>query len=339
VTSSKWSRGGFTLIELLVVVAIIALLISILLPALSQAKEQACITTCLANLRGIAQAANDYLIDDTSGDLPWALPKPYYAGGEMFTWRAFFTEFIWGGGYPWASFHDWQNIGMGAGNQSDIYSVRPKYRPMNPYLGPGVSWDVGSYDPLERFTGVSAEKRNMPGFFKCPSDNSPWVPLAGGAHNEKLEGDTAFQTWYYWGTSYPINWYWPYYYEMLPPYNPNDLLTILFKEGRNILRDRSARYSSEFIIFYENRMNYAIEGGRPPLYPLEPPWRTGRRTQVGWHKQQDYYTAAFLDGSARYDRFDTRFNFGDDWSIWPNKPWEGVWKDYEDYAPIDANAN
>ncbi|MBN2445822.1 MAG: type II secretion system protein [Phycisphaerae bacterium] len=58
-------QGGFTLIELLVVIAIIALLISILMPSLARAREQARRAYCLANLRGVGQAALCYADEDS----------------------------------------------------------------------------------------------------------------------------------------------------------------------------------------------------------------------------------------------------------------------------------
>lgn len=55
-----------------------------------------------------------------------------------------------------------------------------------------------------------------------------------------------------------------------------------------------------------------------------------RNTGLGWHKKRDFHAAGFLDGSARYQRFDTRFIGGPGWTTWPNKPWLDAWAQYND---------
>jgi len=68
------TRFGFTLIELLVVIAIISVLISMLMPALASARRSARHIKCLANLKGIGQGVDAYMISTSKGLLPRVLP-------------------------------------------------------------------------------------------------------------------------------------------------------------------------------------------------------------------------------------------------------------------------
>ncbi|MEM1444632.1 MAG: prepilin-type N-terminal cleavage/methylation domain-containing protein [Planctomycetota bacterium] len=56
-------RPGFTLIELLVVIGIIAVLVAILLPVLGSAREAGKATVCLSNMRQLATATTNYMLD------------------------------------------------------------------------------------------------------------------------------------------------------------------------------------------------------------------------------------------------------------------------------------
>ncbi|MBU0640483.1 MAG: prepilin-type N-terminal cleavage/methylation domain-containing protein [Planctomycetes bacterium] len=332
-------RRAFTLIELLVVVAIIALLISILLPALSRAKEQAKTTVCLSNLRSLGQAANTYLLENS--DLPWALPAEYQAAGwdpGHRSWNVY-TEFVYGGGRPdktTAQFQAALGSGMKGGAREykfyDITVAPPRVRPMNKYIGSSVSWDNPERDRNPRRVLIPAE---IPDFFKCPSDCTPWVPWAGGgAANDDLEGSSPFSTWEFWGTSYAINWYWPNYYEPLSwvqdMYPNNVFLRVLGGMndteglGTRMMRNKGGRWASEFIIFYENRLNYAMESARP-----EGMTNSFEKNFAGWHKQVDYHAAGFMDGSGRYTKYDTRYVNGPGWTTWPSPPWEGPWEPYD----------
>jgi prepilin-type N-terminal cleavage/methylation domain-containing protein len=341
-------RRAFTLIELLVVVAIIALLISILLPALSRARERGRITVCQANLRHIAMAANAYLLE--FDDLPWALPggtgasSGYHAGGREWSWNTP-TPFIWGGAMPDKTAADWIATGystyVNPVDRADVYSLPPRHRPMNPFLVPTVSWDNGDRDETPARTKRPA---NTPNFFKCPSDQTALVPDYRAAGNiSSLDGIA--QSWDFWGSSYPMNWYWANYYtdpgsgrhaeEGRTAGYQGDLLAVLGARpavrglGRKMLnRNRAGGWDSRFMLFYENRLNEAMIRARPAGLFNDPPLQVR-----GWHGEINRHTAGYLDGHAVYVPYDPRFVRGTGWTAWPNTPWRDDWRQFNFTAP------
>jgi len=69
-------RTGFTLVEMLVVIAIIGILVGLTIPAIQYARESARKTTCVSNLKTIAQATQQFL----------ALHGHYPSGGWGSLW-------------------------------------------------------------------------------------------------------------------------------------------------------------------------------------------------------------------------------------------------------------
>ena len=202
-----------------------------------------------------------------------------------------------------------------------------------------VYWDA---EPANPVASARDDQPETPGFFICPSDSNPFPPIVGQSNPSPIEDDPE-SCWYFWGSSYPINWYWPYYYMRNPPDSDyrNDFSACLGADlmsqnlrglGRDMLRGKLERGASEFIIFYENQLNFALEAARPPGY-TGGPWASQPKSLTGWHGQQDNHIAVFLDGSARYQYFDTHYVFGANWTIWPNKPWDGPWTPYNNTAP------
>ena len=326
--SSRGRTRAFTLIELLVVVAIIALLISILLPSLARAKEQARIATDLANQRSIVQSAASYCMD--KGNPVFAIPFGVYIEGQPMNFQVA-TEFIWGGGVPDKKAMDWDetqgDLNPAQGSGADTYWVLPVDRPMNKYLSAQVSWS----DPLRhKGTGGDLDRRripmDLPDFFKCPSDCTAAVPDVN-ADNSISDADTPFQTWDWWGTSFPINWYWSHYYGWEPgPPNAFEALTSA-AYGRGLINQKNVAGAAEFILFYENQMNFAMAGAAPRGYSAG---TDSPKMVTGWHKQENMHAASFLDGHAEYRYFDTRYIDGPGWTTWPNRPWSEFWKPYED---------
>jgi type II secretory pathway pseudopilin PulG len=319
-----------------VVVAIIALLIAILLPTLSHAREQARVARCLANLRSIAQVGTAYFYDYE--DLPWVLHADYTVSGRTYSYDQF-SEYIWGGGMPAATDEMFEEAGSPGlpPSRTDVYHVPPRDRPLNPYFEARVSWDA---EPTSPPAMPREDQPVIPDYFQCPSDSNPFVPFVGDL-NPPPPDDDIWPCWSFWGTSYPINWYWPYYYMKAPPggrgpYREFD--AVIGAEpgirglGRVMLRNKTGGFASEFIMFYENQLNFALEAAKPPGY-TGGPWASETKNLRGWHRKLDYHAAAFFDGSGRYQRFDTRFVVGTGWTIWPARPWYGEWGAYTDLVP------
>lgn len=319
----KSKAKGTTLIEVTVVVATIGLLVSVFAPTLSQARQQARVAKCLQNLRSITQAAAGYVQEN--GTLVFAFPFDYHIDGEPANFNLA-TEFIWGGGVPDRRKSAWDpNMGINPVQfNTDVYWITPADRPLNAYMIPGVWWS----DP-DRIKNSSVRRRRpmlLPDVFQCPSDSSAHVPMAGAVDPDlPPSGATWYPTWQWWGTSYAVNWYWAYYYAQG---NPSHFFNMLTSGalGETLFQEKADRGASEFILFYENRFNYAAEAASPRGCPgWEEP-----KSLTGWHGEQDVHVAGFLDGSARYQHFDTAYVDGPGWTLWPNRPWIEYWEAYQD---------
>src|SRR5262245_30386676 len=251
-------RSGFTLIELLVVVAIIALLISILLPSLNEAREQAKTIKCLANLKQIGAAGIAYSLE--FNNYPWVV-------GPSTGWN-FWSEYAYAGTIPDKTTGEYEQLNM-PGNVTadtlDVYYLQPRKRPMNNYLSSSVSWDCDpeTRDLSRSRVGNGLPPSETPGFLICPSDDTPWVPLVGIV-NPVPELNTPWPNWAYHGNSYAINWYWPWYYTKAPPGGPGTRYTSFNNVigmgwynqnirdlGDVIMKDKSGRMASEFVMFQE----------------------------------------------------------------------------------------
>jgi prepilin-type N-terminal cleavage/methylation domain-containing protein/prepilin-type processing-associated H-X9-DG protein len=103
--------GGFTLVELLVVMGVLAVLAGLLLPVLARVREQARQSTCLSQLRQIAQAHLMYVQDWDERLTPWyvsRLPTPQAssmfpfvtwpprddAAGPVFFWTEYLQPYL-----------------------------------------------------------------------------------------------------------------------------------------------------------------------------------------------------------------------------------------------------
>lgn len=319
---------AFTLIELLVVVAIIALLISILLPTLSRAKEQARISLCLSNQRSIVQAAIQYVMDKKG--LYFALPAGFRPNPAPQGWVdiQIYTEFIWGGGISDRRAVDWDpEMGQNPlDSETDIYKILPIERPLNKYFDAKVSWS----DPRRRGVNTALRRQipmDLPEYFKCPSDTSAAVPMAGAQSDPSYSPESISRTWEFWGTSYAINWYWAYCFSNGVP----SVLGPLTTYSTAMLNQKTERGAAEWVLFYENQMNFAMESAVPRGAEARR-WNEPRRI-TGWHRQESVHAAAFFDGHAEYRYFDTAYIDGPGWTTWPNREyWKGSTWDWAAYV-------
>jgi type II secretory pathway pseudopilin PulG len=307
---------ALTLIETVVTITVCGLIVTIAAPALKTARDQSQVAICLQNLRTLGQAANGYVVEN--GTFVFVFPFGYHPAEQPTIQFNLVTEFIWGGGVPDTRATDW-NPEWGSsplGSSPDVYQIIPAARPFNAYISPGVWWS----DP-NRY-GVSRPQRyrtpmQLPDYFKCPSDDTCSVPMAGSDPSEPQD-----PTWRWWGTSYAANWYWAYFYDY-----GNIVGTLTGPQHQQILNEKLNRGASEFVLFMENPMNFALENAMPGRNPPT----SGQTRWVGWHGQTEKHAAAFFDGSARYQYFNTNQIDDPGWSVWPNRPWAGtMWESYQD---------
>lgn len=149
--------GGFTLVELLVTIAIISMLIALLLPALAAARRQAQLIQCASNLRQIGVAYHSHLADNQDY-------FPFYRDSQGNP-SSYNLQWTVGGAQP---------SRMPAKEQSPV-------RPLNPYVGDGVSDVAGAQ------------------VFHCPNDTGVRHRDGGPGVSQ---GHTAFE-WF--GNSYMTN--------------------------------------------------------------------------------------------------------------------------------------
>lgn len=356
--------------EVVLVVAVTLLCATVFLPAIGESRQNARIIQCLANLRTLGEATGQYYTVER--DFPFALPFNYRTPDWAFPF-GLATEFSWGGGMPDKTAAEYTAAGVGdtgafnpgsVSNPADVNAIPPRYRALNPYIDPSVSWDDGSRDPQRSTNNPRTQiPMELPGVFKCPDDytaNVPFLQGFGGPPPAETPGVFAptatdgFPTWQYWGTSYAANWYWFYYYsfgligggdfEIMDSSYANDANILGLLKGVNGVRGLSSYmfergmggdWESRFVILMENRMNEALSGARPCGWPNGP---AGTPRFAGWHGDRNGHAALLFDGHATYAIRNTNRVQGDDWTVWPAQPWTGVLTRFENVTCEPLNA-
>lgn len=150
--------------------------------------------------------------------------------------------------------------------------------------------------PLNRYMGLSSLGNSPIPSYICPSDVSAPEAIA--------PVDESKSTWQSAGNSYAINWWWMNYY--VP--SGGWVLTDMKKYSRNVIKRKIGGEGSAFVVIYEAPLHQALLDARPA--------GGGLQTR-GWHRVWSRHSTLFLDAHVENRFMDTRYPFGDGWSIWP----------------------
>ncbi len=276
----KRGARGFTLIELLVVVAIIALLISILLPSLRDAREQAKVAKCLAHYRQLTTSANQYFLD-------WSDNFPFYV---ISTSGVMTTNGVCTWSYGGKTTSDYWLFEYSGG----LFGSYAKFRPLNEYLMSGKLED-------DLWEGGKIIKRVEVPVVQCPGDR---MSNQRGFNQPELK-ESPVSCYDDVGTSF--HWNLHAISDLTWNGNTNPWWQgpgNWQERGQGLVKDVLAKYSSSFVMFIEDPMDWAL--GNPMNKML---------TMIGNHGKLNKHCAGFLDGHADYKTMDTRGWCGPGWQV------------------------
>jgi prepilin-type N-terminal cleavage/methylation domain-containing protein/prepilin-type processing-associated H-X9-DG protein len=138
ITRIRWRRG-FTLVELMVVIAIVSVLLAILLPAVRKSKAVARNVRCMANLKQLGLAMQQYATDNR-GKL-----MPMINGLDSF-WYNKVVRYIGKSGYAdEADESSRDNVGLCPETQTPPDAGSVFYKPGDAFTAWTWQYDTGSY--------------------------------------------------------------------------------------------------------------------------------------------------------------------------------------------------
>lgn len=301
-------RRGLTLIEVLIVVALIALLIALLLPALAKAREKARQIRCLANLRGISDAMQTYLLMHNN----WV---PY----EKRNWPRDGNP----GGFPLSAFYFGGHPGRPSpGPGIPSYTFELEYlrdtfrgRPLNGLLYEDLLDRLET--PEESLTPQFEERRRPFTLFQCPSDLGTYQ-----SSDTTYDDPTMFPSHYLHGSSYSYNYHFVWLWAAgsplagsVPRYQRDTADRLHYLKRANRFLDRQRDHNvSRFVLIWEDALDAS---------------QLNRTDRIGWHRELNRHNLLFLDGHAAYLYTDVRQgNSGPGW-----KTASGAWY----YDPQDPD--
>lgn len=170
-------------------------------------------------------------------------------------------------------------------NNVDFAMHPAEQRPLNLYLAPSARGGI----VLPVYTCPSDASGGLVDLNPTPDPNNPPKPRP---------------TWQAAGNSFAINWWWMNFYYPGGDWTFNEMGPL----GNRMIKPNLGGRGSGFAVIYEAPLNDLFIDARASGGGLQ---------SRGWHLQWSRHSILFLDGHAENRLVDSRFPFGDGWSIWP----------------------
>lgn len=175
----------------------------------------------------------------------------------------------------------------------------------DPYFGNNIDYMKWGADerPLSKYVAPDASRYSTPEVYICPGDRTRGYGIISGGSFTLNPNDTR-TSWGSAGNSYAVNWFWMDYYKS--SWHTSDME----EYNRQMMPDMVGGKASEFIVYYESLMHNIMQDST----------YNGQGVQrFGWHYEFSKHVVDFLDGHSEYRFMDTRYPYGNGWTIWPKR--------------------
>lgn len=165
--------------------------------------------------------------------------------------------------------------------------------------------------PLNLYVAPTAHGNEVIQSYVCPSDNyAPFENTRGGGGTGRWVSNfewsrTTTSAWTGAGNSYAINWWWMNFYYPNGSWSIDQIKPLSYR----LIKKNLGGQGSAFVIATEAPMHTFLADARGGA---------GGVQASGWHAAWSRHSMLFFDGHSEYRAVDTRYPFGDGWSIWPS---------------------
>lgn len=157
--------------------------------------------------------------------------------------------------------------------------------------------------PISKYVAPEAGRDSTPEVYICPGDRTRGFGIISGGDYTVNPHDT-WTSWQAAGNSYAVNWFWMDYYRT------SWGVGLMEEYSNQFMPDMVGGAASEFIVYYESLMHNIMQDST---------YTGGGVQRFGWHQEFSKHSVAFLDGHAEYRFMDTRYPYGNGWTIWPKR--------------------